>query len=132
MKHREAELLNEGLLELKNTGLTLDSLKAILKVKKSLKTYFDEIRELQIEIMKKFNIEETVEGYVYKDHPEKQKIENELREVLKEEYNIPVKEFLTYKELSTATKDMSMIILDKISILVKEEEITKEKQKDVE
>lgn len=118
MKHAELIVHNAGLGHLKNNGLSVDTLKTILKTKKFLKNQISENEELQREVMKKFDVKADDDGgFNYSKHEKKLEIIADLEIILNGPvdggYKIPDNflHFITMKEIMESTKDLQAEVI---------------------
>jgi len=118
MKYNQVIILNTNLGMLKNEGLTVDSLKNMLKVKKAIKEYIEKIQEVQLAIMDKFGVKEGNGGYDFKGHEKEKEISDDIKKSTEEEFELPVKKFFTLQELTVSAKSLDTNVLANIEELI--------------
>lgn len=115
--------LNEILGRVKNRGLSVDSLRSVLKLKARVKSLSMEFTDLVIAVMDKYDIKPSTDGvsYDYKDHPKVDQVRSDVKELESTVVKIEPTKFMTAKELQSSLPDESIDVIDYLSdILLKD------------
>lgn len=122
--YNEINEINKIIGRVKNTGLSVDSLRNLLKLKASMKEHMKEFDKVSIAVMEKYGVEAEKEGvYRYEKHAEIDKIKADLKEAESIVVKIEPTKFMTVKELQLCLPDESIDVVEYLSsLLVKEKE----------
>ena len=107
----QAVELNACLAMIKNTGLSVESLRNILKLKKLLKEKIEEVNELRLAVMEKYDVKPTGNSYLFDKHPKAVEIGEDLKNINTILHDVKPLNFMTESELFNSTPEVNMDVL---------------------
>lgn len=120
MKLAEIETLQTALSFLSVKDLTVEELKQLLKLKKQVDTIVKDNKELQKEVMNKFDVKEASKNtYYWKEHPKRDAIEEDIETIKNAIYILDVCNFLDINKIKLTSIDSLPIMESLIDNLAK-------------
>lgn len=104
----KAFTVGPALAIVKNKGITVQSLIALIKLKTEVTDYTKQYNEAVVQIMAKYEVEQGKNGhYEYGKHPKWKEIQEELKQLIDHPIEInSQRNFMTWAELQGATPDI--------------------------
>jgi hypothetical protein len=107
---------------IKNVGLEVGTLTKLFKLKKAIRESLDELRSLQVEVLKKYDVKPSANGnYEYASHTRIEEIQADMNKLIGTKVDLQPTNFMTVKELSSSASGVGIEELDVLAeILIKE------------
>lgn len=97
--------------------LAVEELKKALQLKKALKSKVEEIKELQLEVLRKHDVQETNGTYEFATHPKRKEVEVDLKIVNEAEYEISPLNFIAFEKIKSNNAPNSFLSSDSLALL---------------
>lgn len=103
--------LNAALSSVKNKGLSVESIKTVVRLKIRLKEEVAAVQSMQEAIMEKYDVSKTDTGYSFKDHPKYKEIIKELETLQQSKVSVKGLNSVPEEEVYASTPDVSSDVL---------------------